>query len=99
MEAGQPYELFWRLTAREVGTILEGVSKSNFNDQSLTYYGAYMAGLLSQSYKPGKFPKYGENAPQFRGVPKRQQRDWRQLKALVETWNASAGGFDNRKKV
>lgn len=78
--------------------MLEGAANERFHQQELAYYNAYISGMLSQDYAKGKFPKYDKHAPKKRRKPSGVRRSWKALKMIVETWNATAGGFDNRKK-
>lgn len=80
--------------------MLTGASNARKAELELAYYTAYHSGIFSQQYEKGRFPKYEKHAPNriAKRKPSGVRRDWRELKALIETWNATAGGFDNRTK-
>lgn len=97
IEAGQPYELFWRLTLSEVYLILGGVERARHRENEIAYFVAYYSGVFSQTYDKGKFPKYDTHRP--RREKKSTGSDWRQIKAAVMAWNSLAGGDQLSKKA
>lgn len=92
---GRDPDQFWRLTLREIITIVDGDRQRIENDQALAYYQAYMSGLFSQMYDKGKFPKYSEHAP-WQKQPKRSAQKTDQydknLERMMMMFTKVAGG-------
>jgi len=65
-----------------------------FRAQEIAYYNAYHAGIFSQNYKSGKFPKYQTNAPKRTGEKSsKKSQTWQQQKAMAIALNAAFGGL------
>ena len=74
---------------RQIDNVLKGYADRVFMQQELAYYNAWHAGVFSQPYKKGRFPKYDSGKPR-RG--KRERQTWQQQKMIARTLNALYGG-------
>lgn len=82
-------EQFWRLTLRELDIVLAGEADRQFHRQSLAFYTAYYAGLLSQPYGKNKFPAYDKLAPRRNDRHKRTASQSRvEAIAAITAWHA-----------
>ena len=76
--------------------MLDGAADRRFQDLEFAYYTAWHAGLFSQPYGKGKFPRFDK------GAPKRKRRTgpaqtWRQVKASARVLNALFGGSEPKR--
>lgn len=84
MEAGQPYELFWRLTLREIGVILDAESnrlKREHNER------AWLAWHIEALARQKKLPKLDTLMLVDKKPPRRQTPQ--ELEAVTRSWLAS----------
>lgn len=63
----------------------------------MAYYTAYHAGLFSQQYVKGKFPRYEKNAPKRKAKGKKTVQTWQHQQMIAKALNAAFGGtFEKR---
>lgn len=93
MEAGQPYELFWRLTLREIGLVLNGTAsrlRREHNDRAwAVWHTAYLTAYAPE--KPKNFTKLKallHDAP----AEKPASVDWRGEFAAFSAWAGARKG-------
>lgn len=86
MEAGQSYDLFWRLTLREIGIVLDGSAnrlRREHNDRAwAVWHTAYLTAYAPE--KPRDFTKLKlllHDAP-----VKTRSLDWRNEFAAFSAW-------------
>lgn len=62
-------------------------------ERELAYYTAYHAGVFSQTYDKGKFPRYEQHRPKpprpGAGTPQAPLRGWEEQYAAFAGWAAS----------
>lgn len=80
MEAGQPYDLFWQLTMREIALVFDGTSRRltrEFNDRAWLAYHTAVLGRIK------KMPKL---SALLHDVKPRQRQTPEQMQAIVRSW-------------
>lgn len=92
MEAEQDPALFWRLTVREIGVILDGVTnrlKRERNDRmSLAWHNAYMT-----AYAPEKSRKFWKLKDLVDGKPiRRRKMTTEEMISIAHLWTAATAG-------
>lgn len=99
MEAGQDPALFWHLTPREIGHIMAGAVRRIEREKLFLDTVAWNTAQLNipAMHKPDKFPSFDKfRGPQGKRVaangPAPARKSWRELQAMVITFNAANGG-------
>lgn len=93
VEAGQPYELFWRLTLREISLIFDGAAsrlRREHNDRAwAVWHTSYLA-----AYAPEKPKNFTKLTALLHGAPPKKSRpaDWQAEFAAFSAWAESAKG-------
>jgi hypothetical protein len=85
VEAGQDPSLFWRLTLREIRTILDGVAirlEREHNDR------AWLAWHIEALARQKKMPRLKELTTRMAAKPKRRQTVEEQI-AIAQAWTAA----------
>ncbi len=80
-----------------MAVVLDGEEDRRFRALELAYYGAWHAGLFSQQFPKGKFPKFEKHAPKRRKERGKAQ-SWQQMKAMAKALNAAFGGDVRRRE-
>lgn len=86
MSAGQPYELFWRLTLREISLILEGEQARFIREHDERAWVVWHIEALSRSGK--KFPPLKKML--YKQARKKRQTVDEQV-AIAQAWTAALG--------
>ncbi|MGH6862594.1 MAG: hypothetical protein ACRECY_20310 [Phyllobacterium sp.] len=94
MDAGQPYELFWRLTLREITAVFDGTAdrlRRKHNERAwLVWHTAYLTAYAPE--KPGKFWKLKTLLLPDRPAAEVKKSDWRRDFAAFSAWAESFKG-------
>jgi hypothetical protein len=85
VESGQPYELFWRLTLKEIGVILDAETGRVRREQNDRAWLAWHIEALARSKKLPKLNEMMHDAPR---TPARRQTVEEQI-AIAHRWTAA----------
>ncbi|MEP9374995.1 hypothetical protein [Mesorhizobium sp. KR1-2] len=86
VEAGQPYELFWRLTLREINLVLDGVATRLRRDHNNRAWAVWHTAYLT-AYAPEKPTNFTKLKSLLHDAPvKSRSSDWRGEFAAFSAW-------------
>jgi hypothetical protein len=82
------------MTLRQLDLFLKAATDRHLLDLDRAYYTAYHAGLFSQPFKGGKFPKYQTHRPntEHDRPASKQRQSWQHQKQMALVMNAAFGG-------